>query len=344
VRVLLIGGNGFIGRPLTHQLQRAGHEIAVFHRRSSRTDMASDILQIQGDRNRLSGYRDRIRRFAPDVIVDFILSSGDQARELMSVVSGITNRVIAISSGDVYRAWGVLHGIESGPLESVPIREDSALRTTRRLYPPETISMMRSIAAWATEDYDKIAVEEAIMSGRDVSGSVLRLPMVYGPEDRANRLFPILKPIADGRPSIILPENFAGWRGPRGYVENVAHAVALAIMSDRAAGCIFNVCEEPSVSELEWRTAVGRQAGWTGKFVVLPVMRTPRHLLFPLNAAQHVVLSSERIRTQLGYNEIVSWDEGIRRTIAWERATPAKNVNLQPSDYAAEDAALASVV
>ena len=343
MRVLLIGGNGFIGTPLTQQLQTAGHEIAVFHRAPVPVDITS-ILQIQGDRNRLSGYRDQIGKFAPDVIVDFILSSGDQARALMSVVTGITNRVIAISSGDVYRAWGVLHGIESGPLESLPIREDSALRTTRRLYSPETIRMMRSIAAWATEDYDKIAVEEAIMSGRDVSGTVLRLPMVYGPGDRAHRLFPILKPIADRRPSIILPENFAGWRGPRGYVENVAHAVALAIMSDRAAGCIFNVCEEPCVSELEWRTALGRQAGWAGNFVVLPVTCTPRHLLFPLNAAQHVVLSSERIRTQLGYNEIVCREEGIRRTIAWERASPPKNINPRQFDYGAEDAALASVV
>jgi len=237
----------------------------------------------------------------------------------------------------------VLHGIESGPLESVPITEDSALRTTRRLYSPETIRMMQSIAAWATEDYDKMAVEEAIMSGRDVSGTVLRLPMVYGPGDRAHRLFPILKPIADRRPSIILPENFAGWRGPRGYVENVAHAVALAITSDRAAGRIYNVCEEPCVSELEWRSAVGRQALWRGKFVVLPVKRTPRHLWFPLNATQHVVVSSQRIRTQLGYNEIVGREEGIQRTIAWERANPPTNINPQQFDYAAEDVALASV-
>jgi len=95
---------------------------------------------------------------------------------------------------------------------------------------------------------------------------------------------------------------------------------------------------------LEWRTAVGRQAGWTGKFLVLPVTRTPRHLVFPLNAAQQVVVSAQRIRTQLGYNEIVCREEGIRRTIAWERASPPKNINPRQFDYAAEDAALASVV
>src|SRR5215472_14842088 len=125
MRVLLLGGNGFIGTPLRHQLETAGHEIAVFHRAAS-ADLPPDIFQIHGDRNQLSAHRDQIAKFAPDVIVDFILSSGDQARELMSVLSGITDRVIAISTADVYRAWGVLRGIESGPLESVPITEDSA--------------------------------------------------------------------------------------------------------------------------------------------------------------------------------------------------------------------------
>jgi nucleoside-diphosphate-sugar epimerase len=199
---------------------------------------------------------------------------------------------------------------------------------------------MQSIFPWATEDYDKIAVEETIMDSPSVPGTVLRLPMVYGPGDRANRFFPILKPIIDGRSSMILPEDFAAWRGPRGYVENVAHALALAITSDQAAGRIYNVCEEPCISELEWRTSIAKQAGWTGNFVVLPLANTPKHLLFPANAAQHVVVSSQRIRGELGYEEIISREEGIRRTIAWELDNPPKTLNPQQFDYAAEDAAL----
>ena len=40
---------------------------------------------------------------------------------------------------------------------------------------------------------------------------------------------------------------------------------------------------------------------WPGKFVVLPRERTPKHLLLPINTAQHVVASSERICAELGY-------------------------------------------
>jgi len=340
MRVLLIGGNGFIGSPLTKRLLAAGYKVAIFHRAPAPRNNDNDALHISGDRNHLSAHRERLQEFAPDVIVDLILSSGEQARQLMSVASGITGRVVVLSTGDVYRAWGVLHGVERGALEPLPITEDSPLRTNRELYSPETIRMMKSIFPWATEDYDKIAVEEAVMSDPVVPGTVLRLPMVYGPGDLAHRFFPMLKPIADGRSSMILPENFAAWRGPRGYVENVAHAIALAITSHRAPRRIYNVCEEPCVSELEWRTNIAAQAGWTGKFVVLPVERTPQHLLFSFNAAQQVTVSSQRIRDELGYEEIVSREAGIRRTIAWESSNPPQTVDPKQFDYAAEDAAL----
>jgi nucleoside-diphosphate-sugar epimerase len=339
MRVLLIGGNGFIGSPLTKQLLAAGHKVAIFHRAPA-PDNEGNGFNISGDRNLLSAYRGQLQEFTPDVIVDLILSSGEQARELMNVARGITARVIVLSSGDVYRGWGVLHGVESGAIEPSPITENSPLRTNRKLYSPETLRMMKSIFPWATEDYDKIAVEEAVMSDPAVPGTVLRLPMVYGPGDQAHRFFPVLKPIADGRSSMILPENFAAWAGPRGYVENVAHAIAIAITSDCAVGRIYNICEEPCVSELEWRTSIAAQAGWTGKFVVLPVERTPQHLLFPFNAAQQVVVSSQRIRSELGYEEIVSREAGIRRTIAWESSNPPQTVNPKQFDYAAEDAAL----
>ena len=43
--------------------------------------------------------------------------------------------------------------------------------------------------------------------------------------DRLHRFFPLLKRIADGRSFVILADDLAVWRGPRGYVENIAPAV-----------------------------------------------------------------------------------------------------------------------
>ena len=348
MRILLVGGNGFIGSPLMQELRGSGHEIAVFHRHADAGPAGADVsrmqvVQIQGDRNRLPDYRNQLQQFSPDVIVDLILSSGEQARQLMETVRDVAPRVIAISSMDVYRAWGVLHGVEPGPLDPLPLTEDSPLRTVRRLYAPETVKMMQGIFTWVEEQYDKIAVEEAILNDPVVSGTVLRLPMVYGPGDPLHRFFPLLKRCADGRSSILLADDFAAWRGPRGYVENVAHAIVLAATSDQAAGCVYNICEEPTLSELDWQARIAKQMKWPGRFVVLPRERTPKHLLLPGNAAQHVVATSERIRTELGYKELVEIDEAIQRTAAWEQRNPPSTINLQQFDYDAEDAALAQV-
>src|ERR1700756_2395690 len=345
MRILLIGGDGFIGLPLVGELCKIGHPLAIFHPRpEAATPATADLVRIHGDRNRLADSREQIRQFLPDVIVDLILSSGEQARQLMILSRELTQRVVAISSMDVYRAWGVMHEVEPGGLQPLPLTEDSQLRTVPRLYPPETIRMMQGIFSWVDENYDKIAVEESIMNDARLPGTVLRLPMVYGPGDPLHRWFPLLKRITDGRSTILIADDFAAWRAPRGYVDNVAHAIALAATSDQAAGRIYNICEEPSLSELAWQRKITTQANWPGQFIVLPRSNPPKHLVLPGNAAQHVVASSERIRAELGYEEPVEIDEAIRRTIAWEQRNPPSTINPQQFDYDAEDAALADGV
>jgi nucleoside-diphosphate-sugar epimerase len=339
MRILLIGGNGFIGRFVVAALTRQGHALAVFHRG---TRPAPDgVDEIRGDHKQLNVSAQQLKRFAPDVVIDLIISSGPQAEELMKIFRGATRRVIMLSSIDVYRAVGISHGTESGPLQKVPLTEESELRRNLHPYPPENLQLMRKVFPWATDDYDKIPAERTVMNDSELPGTVLRLPMVYGPGDPLHRFHPVVKRIADGRHHIIFPETMAAWRSPRGYVENVAVAIALASTDDRAARRIYNVCEEPSFSELEWARKIASEMRWEGEFVVLPVDRTPRHLLKPGNAAQHWTASSARIRRELRYKEPVAIEEAIRQTICWERENPPAVAFLAQFDYAAEDAAVA---
>jgi nucleoside-diphosphate-sugar epimerase len=143
----------------------------------------------------------------------------------------------------------------------------------------------------------------------------------------------------DWRPVIVLPRSIAGWRSPRGYVENVAAAITLAATSDRARGRAYNVAEEESFSELEWARMLAAATGWGGEFVVVDDDEAPPSVRIPGNLAQHLVPDTTRIRSELGYREPVTREEGIRRTIAWEREHPPEVIDRVRFDYAAEDEA-----
>jgi nucleoside-diphosphate-sugar epimerase len=260
----------------------------------------------------------------------------------MRSVKGIARRVVALSSGDVYRAYGVLRRTETGPPELAPIAEDAPLR--QRLYPyrGETPRAPDDPMRWA-DDYDKIKVEHAVMGEEDLPGTVLRLPMTYGPGDLYHRLFAYLKRMDDRRPVIILDEVHGRWRWARGYVENVAEAVVLAVVDDRASGRIYNLSEPDALTELEWVEAIGDSVGWNGRVVTLPCDRLPPRLRQPLNFEQHLTYDTSRIREELGYTEGIARDEAISRTVDWERSHPPEIVDSRDFDYAAEDAALAGL-
>lgn len=336
MRILLIGATGFIGRPTARELVRLGHEVTIFHR--GLTAAPEGAREIIGDRNDIRARAEEFRALRPDSVVDFVLSNGRQAKELMETFRGLAGKVVALSSGDVYRACGILHGFETGPLQPVPLTEDSKLRTSINVYRKEALERVREVFPWMGDEYDKIPAEREVMSDPDLPGTVLRLPMVYGPGDPLHRLFPYLKRMEDRRPAILLQEDAAEWRGPRGYVENVASAIVLAALSSAAAGRIYNIADQETRSEADWVRRIGRAANWNGLVIPLSRDEIPGHLRVPYRNEQHWEMSSARIRVELGFQEPVDFTTALERTIAWERANPPRQVDPKQFDYASEDA------
>lgn len=342
MHILVIGGTGFIGRIVIPLLHDAGHTVTVFHRGTSAASLPPGVRSLRGDRHRLVTHQHELRALAPEVVIDMIASSGAQARMMMDIFRGVARRVVVLSSMDVYRACAVLHELELGSIEPVPLTEDSPLRTSAQTYPAEQIRMLQQLFGWLDDAYDKVAVERTVQSDPELAATVLRLPMVYGPGDPMHRFFPVLKRMLDGRPVIPFEERVARWRSPRGYAENVAAAIVLAATSDRAAGRVYNVGEAEAFSELEWAQLIAEAVGWGGRVVAVRSERAPAHLKRPGNLDQDWVADTSRIRTELSYTEPVPRAEAIRRTIAWERAHPPAQYGPAGFDYPAEDAALAT--
>ena len=311
------------------------------HRGSTPLKAGGGVVEILAARSTIQEKKDTFRAWSPDVVLDMILSSAPQARATLETFRGIARRVVAVSSGDVYRAMSVLHRIDPGPLEPVPLTEDSALRTTMPPYSKEALAAVRSTFAWVDEEYDKVQVEHAIQSDPELPATILRLPMVYGPGDPLHRLFPVVKRIEDRRPAMLYEASHAQFVPCRGYVENVAHAIAMACASDAAAGRIYNVCEPDAITEADWTARIAAVTGWTGRVVAVPREQIPKHLVQPYRVEQHLFMDSSRIRAELGYAEPVSVEEALRRTVEWERSNPPQQIDPAQYDYPAEDEALA---
>jgi nucleoside-diphosphate-sugar epimerase len=342
MRILVIGGTSFMGPLVVRALREQEHEITVFHRGKTQVDLPQGVREMLGDRRPLTRHAVELQDLAPEVVLDMIPAIEQDAREVVSIFRGVARRVVAISSQDVYRAFGRVNGKESGPVDALPLTEESPLRENLYPYRGETLRGQEDSRSWQ-DDYDKILVERLVMSEPGLPGTILRLPMVYGPGDYQHRLFSYLKRMDDHRPAILLDGFEAWWRWTHGYVENIADAIALAVIDDRASGRIYNVGEPFTFTMAEWVSRIGQAAGWQGKVVLVPRGDLPEPLRWGINAEQDVVVDSSRLREELGYEEQVHLDESLRRTVAWERANPPREIDLREFDYAFEDAVLTNL-
>jgi nucleoside-diphosphate-sugar epimerase len=346
MRVLILGGTGFIGPRVARALADLGHQVTVAHTGAHEASLPPGVAHVHHPalrrvgRANLAEATDELRAVRPDVALDMFPMTEADARATVDVLRNVVSRLVAISSQDVYRAYGVFHGTETGPIEPIPLVEDAPLRQRLFPYRRDPPRPADDPGRWM-DGYEKILVERVVLGDPNLAGTVLRLPAVYGPGD-GHRTLPYVKRMMDRRPAILLGERLARWRWTRGYVEDVAHAIALAVADDRAAGRVYNVAEPEALSEAEWVRRIGRAAGWDGDVVVLPEDRLPEHLRWTNNLDQDVVADTRRIRVELGYAERTPADEALRRTIAWEQAEPPAEIDAAQFDYAAEDAALAT--
>jgi nucleoside-diphosphate-sugar epimerase len=323
--VLILGGTRFVGPHVVGELLDAGHDVTVFHRGETENALTTGAHHVHGDLVDFERYLSELRSLEPEVVVDLRAFRREEGRRVLGF-RGVARRGVVASSADVYRAFGRLHRTEAGPPDPVPLTEESPLR--------EVV---------ISEDYDKVGVEEEAQADPDFPVTVLRLPAIHGPGDYQHRLYKYVKRMDDERPAILLDAAIAGWRWVRGYVEDVAHAIALAAGDDRAAGRVYNVADPKALTEEEWVRRLARVIGWAGEIVAAPTPELPPALqqADKFDLRQHFAVDSSRIRSELGYSEGADLNEALGRTIDWERANPPETLDPAEWDYPAEDAVLA---
>jgi nucleoside-diphosphate-sugar epimerase len=295
MNVVVIGGTRFIGAHLVRQLVDHGHSVTVYHRGEHEAELPSSVRHVRRAEAAMPvrSFPDELLTPRPDVVIHMMAMGEADAVAAVKFFRGHTARMVWISSGDVYLAYGRFTGSEPGPVEAGLLNEESPLRTVLYPYrdptkPPTDIANV----------YEKILVERVALRERDLPGTVSRLPKVYGSGDKGD-----LATVYGFR-------NHPQWRWTHGYVENVAAAIVLAALHPAAVGRIYNVGEEHTPTMAE-------------RLARLPESSVPINTDPKFNFEQDIAYDTTRIRKELGYREIVDEEEAMRAT-AIKAASPHK--------------------
>ena len=318
MRALILGGTGFVGRALVGELRSSGHRVLVVHRGRTEPDGLGTAEHLHSSREHLERVLEDIRRFAPEVFVDVTAGTKPEAAQALRIVDELELRPIALSSGDVYRAYDSLRA--DAITDPMPLAESAPVRVVR--YPDRDEG--------DTADYEKLDVEDAYLAR---SGTVLRLPMVYGAHDDQRREDFVLRRIRAGRNVVPTGDGSLLWT--RGSVDQIASAIRRSIEVD-ARGEVINVGEATTAPIALWVRWIAEAAGSRIDLVRVPDDVLPADLTITRGRAQHLQFDVTKAATVLGWQH-ADPKACVAASVRWHMEHPPPGT---PADLSGDDAAL----
>jgi nucleoside-diphosphate-sugar epimerase len=323
-RALVIGGTGPTGLPLVRGLVDRGFDVTIMHRGThEREETPSEVTHLHTDPYDNDAVDDVFRSTTWDIV----FAMYGRLRHIAAASRGRAGQFVSVGGAPAYRGWmhPWLHDPAGLP---VPVREDAPVVTR-----PEEDE----------KGYRIVRTEHAVFEHHP-NAVHFRYPYVYGPFQLAPREWLVVRRILDGRARIVLADDGLTLHH-HGYTENLAHALLLTIdHASAVAGMVVNVGDEEVLSVRQVVELIARALNHDLEIVSMPYeIAIPARPLLTQPLPTHRVLDLTRLRTTLGYRDVVPAREAVSRTAVWlaehpcERGGQEEMVLTDPFDYAAED-------
>ncbi|TYB60715.1 NAD-dependent epimerase/dehydratase family protein [Nonomuraea sp. PA05] len=316
-RIVVTGGNGFIGSHLVERLARDGHEIVAYDTAPPPPDLPLHILpgvrHVKGDVTSESALAsvitpavdvvyhlsalvgvDRYLRQPLDVIDVNVLGTRNVLR--LALDSGA--RVVVASTSEVY-----------GKNPQVPWSEDS-----------DRVLGVTSADRWTYSTSKALAEHMAFALTREhgLRATVVRFFNVYGPRQRpAYVVSRSVQRVLSGQ----APEVYDTGRQTRcfTYIDDAIEGTVRAAAHPDAIGEAFNIGSHQETTVGEVIGLVREAAGFAGDNDVLD---TGAAFGTAYQDIERRIPDTAKARTVLGWQCEVPLREGIARTVEWARRNP----------------------
>jgi nucleoside-diphosphate-sugar epimerase len=269
MRILVMGGTRFVGRPLVALLQGSGHELTLFTR--GRNPVPAEVEHLVGDRSSEEGLAALAgRRF--DVIVDSSGRTEEDTRRVIEQTGAPSHRLVYVSSAGVY-----------ADSELWPLDEDSP-----------TDPQSRHAGKLETEEW---------LRNQGIPFTSFRPTYIVGPGNYNPVESWFFDRIVHGRP-VPLPGD-GSTITQLGHVSDLAAAMARCIEVEAAANRIYNCTNSQGVTFRGLVQAAARACGRDPGAVEIrsfdPAgLEKKARKAFPLRMA-HFLTDTHRVRRELAW-------------------------------------------
>jgi len=230
MRVIVIGGSGFVGSALVPELLAHGCEVIVVNRGSRLVDHVENVV---ADRDDPAAMAEAARRLdAADAVIDTCGYTAAQVKIAWELLAGRVRRWVHLGSAAVY-----------ADAARRPAREDDAIGGAE---------------AWAQYGRDKSAADAFLLARNAPGLCILRPPYLYGPCNDNDRETFVWKRLMRGRP-VVLPSDGST---PLQFlhVADLARALYMAALTGFPQ-TVYNIAGGPSTTAEEWVRLLARLIG-----------------------------------------------------------------------------------
>ena len=353
---LLVGGTGVTGSFVVTGLLRRGHAVTVLHsgRHKPHRDLApwyhdGSVRVLYSSPDDAHELRARlVEADGPSFFFDHVFVLYGNLRKTNGLFVGHCGRFYAATGMVAFDTYGnsTRGDAVAGQMIS-PCDEDTALMTTngRRTGTPNSFN----------PKLNRIMLGEQSVFAHHPHATIVQYGKIYGPHNLLPHAWIVVKRVLDCRAGMVVSPyaNFFGMNASACYAENAAEYFLLATERPESRGEVFLALEDKHLTIKQWISVIAMALG-------RPDFRTfelPTELAIPARPLDHnglvddqswdggvIYWSNEKAHRLLGYKDVVSPVEGVRRTALWlakaenhpSRMT-SSNILQDPFDYETED-------
>lgn len=321
MRVLVTGGNRYIGLDLVRELAAAGHQVTVIN--SHEAPLPTGVRRIHADRRQPGALAEALRneRDSFDVIFDHTAYQVADVAPLVELFRGRIRQYVFTSSQAVYRRSLVL-----------PIGESF------RRHAPDDPDPRKAYGV------GKVCCEDYLLElwqREQFPATCLRVGHTLGPRSPQPTRDPWFFARLEARRPILVPgDGFAALQLI--HINDVARLMAALVDNDRVIGRAYNVGGEISTVN-GVVLLIARAMGVAAELVHVPLELVRRHepiLHWGEALVGSAFMSTEAIRHDTGWRPRFGIESGYADAWAWYDAEGRDRYRY---DYAVEDAILAEL-